>query len=169
MLAITALVTWTSAMLLGFGLLTIWLSRGGAAAGRSHIRRMVMTAHVTLGTLGLTLWVVYLLGGEPGGLAWVAAAVILLTSLIGAAMFLPWWRRRRRARAARAAAPAAVAVPAGVTTGASTDPAVAARGGTGTDSLPVERHFPLGVVVAHGILADLTLVQVVLVALGIGT
>jgi len=34
-------------------------------------------------------------------------------------------------------------------------------------ALPAERHFPLPVVVAHGVLADVTLVLVLLTALGV--
>lgn len=140
MIAITALATGLLAALLGSRLLAIWLHRGGNSPGRSHIRRPVIFGHLAIGLAGLALWTAYLAGGTPTWLAWTVSAVILVASNVGGMMFFPWWRRRRKA--ARTAGDAAAV-------------------------LPAERHFPLTVVLAHGVLADVTLVLVLLTAFGV--
>lgn len=140
MIAITALATGLLAALLGSRLLAIWLRRGGNSPGRSHIRRPVIYGHLAIGLAGLALWIAYLAGGTPTWLAWTVCAVILVASNVGAMMFIPWWRRRRKA----------------ATTARGTAPA-----------LPAERHFPLPAVIVHGILADVTLVLILLTALGV--
>ncbi|MFF4829432.1 hypothetical protein [Streptomyces sp. NPDC001312] len=50
---------------------------------------------------------------------------------------------------------------------AGTAPATAAAQGA-EGAVPAERHFPLAVVLAHGLLAVVTLILVLLTALGIG-
>jgi hypothetical protein len=139
-IAITALATGLLAVLLGSRLLAIWLRRGGNSPGRSRIRRPVIYGHLTIGLTGLALWIAYLASGTPTWLAWTVCAVILVASNVGGMMFIPWWRRRRKA-------------------------ATTARG-TAT-ALPAERHFPLPAVIAHGVLADVTLVLILLAALGV--
>jgi Na+/proline symporter len=140
MIAITALATGLLAALLGSRLLTIWLQRAGNAPGRSHIRQPVIFGHLAIGLAGLALWIAYLVGGTPAWLAWTVCAVIAVASSVGAVMFIPWWRRRRKA---------------------------ATTAGGAAAALPAERHFPLPVVVVHGMLADVTLVLVLLTALGV--
>lgn len=140
MIAITALATGLLAALLGSRLLAIWLRRAGGSPGRSHIRRPVIFGHLAIGLAGLALWTAYLVGGTPTWLAWTVCAVILVASNVGAMMFIPWWRRRRQAATTAGSAAAAPAA---------------------------ERHFPLPVVVAHGVLADVTLVLILLTALGV--
>jgi hypothetical protein len=139
-IAITALATGLLAALLGSRLLAIWLRGGGNSPGRSHIRRPVIYGHLTIGLTGLALWIAYLASGTPTWLAWTVCAVILVASNVGGMMFIPWWRRRRKA-------------------------ATTARG-TAT-ALPAERHFPLPAVIAHGVLADVALVLILLAALGV--
>jgi hypothetical protein len=141
MIAITALATGLLAALLGSRLLAVWLRSGGNSPGRSHIRRPVIYGHLAIGLAGLALWIAYLASGTPTWLAWTVWAVILVASNIGAAMFIPWWRRRRKA--------------ATITRGTAT-------------ALPAERHFPLPAVIVHGVLADVSLVLVLLTALGVG-
>jgi hypothetical protein len=91
-------------------------------------------------TSSAALWIAYLAAGTPTWLAWTVCAVILVAGNVGAMMFIPWWRRRRKA-------------------------ATTARGMA--TALPAERHFPLPAVIAHGVLADVTLVLILLTALGV--
>ena len=177
MLAIMALVTWPVAALLGLSLLLVWLRGDGARAGRSHIRPVVLFSHVALGVVVPGLVVAYLLGDRPAWLGWTMAAVTVTTSIIGAVMYIPWWFRRRRGLKARAAARASAdLVTAGAT--AATGATGTAGGGTGpgpvpsappVDVLPVERRFSPRVVLAHGLVSDLTLALVLLAALGVGS
>lgn len=101
-----------------------------------------MFGHIATAVSGLTLVIAYLIGGDPTWLAWTAAVVLLAASLLGAAMFIPWWLRRRAG--------------------------VRSRTADSASRLPVERHFPLRVVIVHGLVADFTLALVLLVALGVG-
>lgn len=173
MLAIMALVTWAIAGLLGLNLLLIWIRGGDTGPRQSHIRPALIFAHTAFAVAGLLLVIAYLIGGEPDWLAWTATVVILVASLLGAAMFIPWWLRRRRAIKSRAAERIATPAdrPAGATTShttaATSSPATSHAAGA-TSDLPVERHFPVRVVIVHGLIADLTLALVLLTALDIG-
>ncbi|MFB8177761.1 hypothetical protein ACFC8N_17200 [Streptomyces sp. NPDC055966] len=83
---------------------------------------------------------------DKTALAWTAFGLLLPVALLGFVMLARWipvYRDRDRATATPAAA-----------------------GAEGT--VPAERHFPLPVVLAHGLLAMVTLVLVLLTALGIG-
>jgi hypothetical protein len=155
-----AIVAWLAAGLLGLNLLLIWLKGGGLRSGRSHLRPSVVFAHVMIAVAGLALLVAYLLNGRPTWLAWATVAVIVTSSILGAVMYISWWRGRRQALRARAAALAAA--------GGAVVPRPAPSGAV-DDILPVERRFSSRVVLAHGLVADLTLALVLLVALGVGS
>jgi hypothetical protein len=71
-----ALIVWVITALGGFGLLAIWLQRGGvkqAAQPRRRIRPPLIFTHMLLAATGLVLWVIYLASGTRG-FAWVAFA-----------------------------------------------------------------------------------------------
>ncbi len=95
-----------------------------------------------LATGGLILWIVYL-ATDTIGVAWAAFAVLLVVALLGFTMLARWLQGRRTAVAAVAAPTTA---------------------GTGL-ARPPEQHFPVAVVVLHGLLAATTLVLVLLTAL----
>jgi hypothetical protein len=86
------------------------------------------------------LWIVYL-ATDTEALSWVAFAMLLVVALLGFTMAARWLQGRRVA--------------------------VAATAGTGA-AVPAEQHFPVAVVVLHGLLAATTLVLVLLTALGAG-
>ena len=165
MLAIMAVVTWFLAAYFGLKLFLIWLRGGGGQPGRSHVRPSVILGHAAAAVAGLGLLVAYLIADGPTRLAWTTFALIITSSLLGATMYLPWYLRRRRGLKARAAR-AAELVAAG---GAPLPPRLPARPepGATADVLPVERRYPNRVVLAHGLLADLTLYLVLLTALGV--
>ncbi|WP_053847363.1 hypothetical protein [Streptomyces sp. NRRL B-24085] len=140
---IAALITWVITALGGFYMLGTWLSRGGARGGNSHLPVPVIFGHFALAAIGLVVWIVYVVA-EKDALAWTAFILLVPVALLGFVMLARWIPVYR----ARAAAPAA---------------AVAA----GQD-VPAERHFPLAVVLAHGVLAVVTVVLVLLSALGVG-
>jgi hypothetical protein len=146
-MGIAALITWVVTALGGFVLLWTWLSRGGLrdrAAGASKFPPALILGHFLLAAGGLVLWIVYL-ATDSDALAWVAFAALLVVALMGFTMLAFWLQGRR--------------VPA---------TAGAVEAGGATRARPPEQHFPVPVVVLHGLLAATTLVLVLLTAVGAG-
>ncbi|WP_225630757.1 hypothetical protein [Streptomyces solaniscabiei] len=137
---IAALVTWVITALGGFFMLGTWLSRGGARGGTSHLPVPVIFGHFALAAIGLVLWIVYVVA-DKDALAWTAFILLVPVALLGFVM-LARWLPVHRARA--------------------TTTATAGQDG------PAERHFPVAVVLAHGLFAVVTVVLVLLSALGVG-
>src|SRR5947209_6279704 len=125
-----ALVVWVITALGGFGLLGIWLQRGGmgqAAQPGRRIRPPLIFSHMLLAATGLVLWIIYL-ASHKRGFAWAGFIVLLPVAVMGFAMLALWLQRRQASTSA---------------------------GGVGgaEGSLPAEQHFPIPVVVLHGLLA----------------
>jgi hypothetical protein len=142
-----ALIVWVVTALGGFGLLAIWLQRGGmkqAAEPGRRIRPPLIFTHMLLAATGLVLWIIYLASGTRG-FAWVAFALLLVVAGLGFGMLALWLQRRQTAA-----------------------PAGAAGGPVAEGSLPAEQHFPIALVGAHGFVAATTLVLVLLAALKVG-
>lgn len=138
-----ALITWVLTAGGGFVLLSIWLSRGGMRQQReagNRIRPPLIMSHFLLAAAGLVLWIIYL-ASDNDTLAWIAFIALLVVALLGFAMFAIWLRRRQ----GRAAPAEAV-----------------------TPDTPAEQHFPVSIVALHGVLAAVTLVLVLLTAVGVG-
>ncbi|MEU3783056.1 hypothetical protein [Streptomyces sp900129855] len=147
---IAALIAWVVTALGGFYLLGTWIQRGGIRqqqSGASRLPAPVVFGHFALAAIGLVVWILYVVA-DKDALAWTAFGLLLPVALLGFTM-LARWIPVHRSRSAVTAAPAAAAA--------------------GTEAtVPAERHFPLPVVLAHGLLAVATLVLVLLTALGIG-
>jgi hypothetical protein len=148
-----ALITWVITALGGFGLLAIWLQRGGirqADQPGRRIRPPLIFGHMTLAATGLVLWIIYL-AADKKVFAWIAFALLLVVATLGFAMLALWLQRRQ-------AAPALAGAGAGVG-----GPTAMAEGG-----MPAEQHFPVPIVGVHGLIAATTLVLVLLAALDVG-
>ncbi|MFC9614938.1 hypothetical protein [Streptomyces sp. NPDC056721] len=137
---IAALITWLITALGGFYMLGTWLSRGGAKAGNSRLPVPVIFGHFALAAVGLVVWIIYVIT-DKDALAWTAFGLLVPVALLGFAM-LAQWLPVHRARSA-AATP-------------------------GAEPEPAERYFPVPVVAGHGLFAVVTVVLVLLTALGIG-
>ena len=151
---ITALITWVITALGGFYMLGTWIQRGGIRqqqSGTSRLPAPVVFGHFALAAIGLVVWIIYIVADESA-LAWTSFALLLPVALLGFVMLARWIPvyRDRSTSGAPAASPAASP----------------AQGTGGT--VPAERHFPLAVVLAHGLFAVVTLVLVLLTALGNG-
>jgi hypothetical protein len=141
---VTALVTWLVTALGGFYLLGIWISQGGLVAGStSRLPKPVIFGHFLLAAGGLVVWIIYL-ATDSDGLAWTALILLIPVALLGLTMFARWLGVYRGA---------GVAAHAGV--GAS---------GSASAEAPAERHFPVPVVLGHGLFAVITLILVLLTA-----
>ncbi|MEV6810262.1 hypothetical protein [Streptomyces sp. NPDC051132] len=147
---IAALIAWVVTALGGFYMLGTWIQRGGIRqqqSGTSRLPAPVLFGHFALAAVGLVVWIIYVVA-DKRALAWTSFGLLLPVALLGFVMLARWipvYRDR-----ATAGAPAAATT-------------------SGTDgTVPAERHFPLAVVLAHGLFAVVTLVLVLLTALGIG-
>jgi hypothetical protein len=146
-----ALITWVITALGGFGLLAIWLQRGGikqADQPGRRIRPPLIFGHMLLAATGLVLWIIYL-ATDKRGFAWVGFGLLLVVASLGFTMLALWLQRRQ-------AAP----VPAGAGGAGSTT--------LGAGTVPAEQHFPVPIVAVHGLIAATTLVLVLLSALQVG-
>ncbi|MFC9278316.1 hypothetical protein [Streptomyces collinus] len=143
---IAALVAWVVTALGGFVLLARWISRGGLRqqqTGTTRFPAPLVFGHFLLAAAGLIVWIVYL-AADRSALAWTSFGVLVAVALLGFAMFARW------VPVYRTAAPAAAA------------------GDAGEETTPAERHLPVPVVAAHGLLGATSLVLVLLAALGVG-
>jgi hypothetical protein len=150
---IAALVAWVVTALGGFVLLARWISRGGLRQQQTRRTRFptaLVFGHFLLAAAGLVVWIVYLVADRTV-LAWVSFGVLVAVALLGFALFARWIPAVR----------APVTDPSGDGTAGIH---LANRAGTA----PAERHLPVPVVVAHGLLGAATLVLVLLAALGAG-
>lgn len=148
---VVALVCWVAAALGGFYLLATWLQSGGMEqqrGGPTRFPAVLVFGHFLLAAAGMLVWLAYLFDGEKST-AQLALAIIVVTSLLGFVMLARWLPGR-----ARSPAPSEPVEPSGRT---------GPVGGTGEPA--AEQAFPLGSVVAHGALAAVTVVLVLLAAL----
>jgi hypothetical protein len=154
-MATVALVAWALTAVGGFVMLGRWVARGGLRQQRTGASRLpagAVFSHLALAAAGLVLWVLYLLAGVDV-LGWIALALLVPVAALGFAM-LARWRQVRRA-------------PQVVAAGRSAGATGAAPPATEHET-PAERHLPVPVVVAHGLLAVVTVVLVLLTLLGVG-
>jgi len=98
------------------------------------------------------VWSAYLTS-DASRLAWIAVAILAVVTLLGLTMAVRWLGVYRASRA-----PSAVMVPAGARGAGPEIPA----------PVPPERNLPVPVVIAHGVLAMVTVVLVILTALDVG-
>lgn len=146
------LIAWIITAGAGLYLLTVWLieyDREFQSAAATRLPVPVISAHALLAITGLVVWGIYLLT-DTDRLAWVATFILAPVALFGFIMAARWVGVYR-----------AHAAPGG----AAGSGARAARNWT---AVPPERHFPLSVVVGHGVFAAVTIVLVVLTTLGVG-
>ena len=142
-MSVVGLFTWIITVFLGLALVVIWIveyDREFQSAAATRLPVPVISGHALLAMCGLFLWISYLLL-DQARLAWAAAAVLGAVAVLGLVMAARWIRVYR----------------------AYSDPGPSL---TRRAAVPAERHFPLPVVVAHGIMAVATLVLVLLTVLG---
>jgi manganese efflux pump family protein len=140
-----ALITWVLTAGGGFVMLGLWLKHGGmqqTGSTADRIRSGRILSHFALAATGLVLWIIYV-ASDSDALAWIAFILLAIVALLGFSMLAIWLRQRSR------------------------EPAVPA-GATDAGGAPAEQRFPVPIVAGHGVLAAVTLVLVLLVAVGVG-
>jgi hypothetical protein len=149
-MSLAALLTYLVTATAGLYLLTIWLieyDQEFQTAAATRLPVPVISAHALLAVTGLAVWGVYLLT-DKSRLAWAAVLILLLVAVLGFTMAIRWIKVYRTH-----AAPAGRRAPA--------RPTVA--------TVPPERHFPVPVVIGHGVFAVATLTLVLLTAVHEGS
>ena len=144
-MSVVALFAWMITVFFGLILLVIWIieyDRDFQSTVATRLPVPVISGHALLALGGLVLWISYLLLDEKR-LAWAAVAVLAAGAVLGLVMAGRWIGVYR----------------------AYGDPGPSL---TRSTTAPPERHFPLPVVVAHGVMAVTTLVLVLLTALDVG-
>ena len=149
-MAIVALVVWLGTAAGGLYLLAIWLieyDRDYQTTKATRLPIPVIGTHALLAVAGLAVWSAYVLL-DSDRLAWTAVAILGCVAALGITMAGRWFRSRRAAiaGAGRGAPP-----------------------GSAPEPVPPERHFPVPVVIGHGVFAAATIALVLLTALGVGS
>jgi hypothetical protein len=159
-----ALLTWVVTALGGLFLLAIWLIEYDPDVQRAAATRLpvpVISGHATLAICGLIVWVTYLITGNDQ-FAWATLAILAVVTSLGVTMAARWVVVYRSS-----AKPARMRVAA--TAGAGGIGGLDDNGERAREFLvPPERHFPLPVVIGHGVFAFTTVVLVLLTTLGVG-
>jgi hypothetical protein len=153
-MSIAALIAWLVTALGGFYLLGKWLARGGVRQQQTKTTRFpasLIFGHFLLAAAGLVVWIIYVVA-DTKALAWAAFVILLPVALLGFTMLARWipvYRARTPAQTVR---------------GGGSATATTAQ----ESAVPAERSFSLPIVIGHGLLAVITLVLVLLTALGVG-
>jgi hypothetical protein len=153
---VVALITWIITALGGLYLLAIWLIEYDPDFQRAAATRLpvpVVSGHVLFAVGGLVIWLMYLITDEDT-FAWATIAILAFVATFGLTMAVRWIGVYR-------AGP--ITAPAPLMTGPADRQAR-----PGELAVPPERHFPVSVVIAHGVFATATIVLVLLTVLGIG-
>lgn len=165
-----ALLTWVVTVFGGLFLLAIWLIEYDPDIQRAAATRLpvpVISGHATLAICGLATWVTYLITNNDQ-FAWATLAILAVVVTLGVTMATRWvvvYRSTARPARRGVVAAAMTAGPAGM---AVTEHASDASQRAREFLVPPERHFPLVVVIGHGIFALTTVALVLLTTLNIG-
>ena len=144
-----ALTAWIATAGVGATLVATWLERGGLhGSGRRRLSTRVLAVHILPAVTGLLILVTYAIT-EISALAWISCAILVFVATWGVRNFILWQRRR-------------LGVLRATTRSWNVPPQIASD-----PHLPPEMHFPVAVVVLHGLLGVVTLILTVLTAAGV--
>jgi hypothetical protein len=137
-MSLAALIVWLVTAGGGLCLAAIWLIEYDPALAPTRLPRTAVSAHGLLAVTGLYLWWKYV-SSDKSGLALTAGLILVPVVLLGLLMGSRWIKVYR----------------------AHKNPALTSGGG----GIPPERHLPLPLVIAHGVLGVATVVLVALAGL----
>lgn len=137
-MAIAALITWLLTAAGGFVLLGTWIAKGGVQQRSSSHLPPPVIFGHFLLAVAGLVLLIIYLVVSTKAVAWVAFALLIPVALLGFFMLLRWL------------------------------PVYRGRAGGILSSTPPEHHFPVIVVGGHGVFAVVTVVLVLLTALGVG-
>ena len=181
---VIALFTWIVTALGGLFLLAIWLIEYDPDFQRAAATRLpipVISGHVLCAVSGLVAWILYLVTDESA-YAWATVGLLGAVATLGLTMAFRWlgvYRSSPMPGLTRPPLPPPGPPPGPaisrrprdawtpVQSWPATGPGYAAAVRAADITVPPERHFPLAVVIGHGLFAVVTIVLVVLSVLGI--
>jgi len=176
---VVALITWIVTALGGLYLLAIWLIEYDPDFQRAAATRLpvpVVSGHVLFAVGGLVVWLMYLIT-DKDIFAWSTIAILAFVATFGLTMAVRWIGVYRAGPISTPAPHLTVPPGAAHHSGAwsPADAWAATRASSaglqarpGELAVPPERHFPVSVVIAHGLFAVTTIVLVLLTVLGAG-
>jgi hypothetical protein len=179
---VVALITWIVTALGGLYLLAIWLIEYDPDFQRAAATRLpvpVVSGHVLFALGGLVVWLMYLITDEDV-FAWATAGVLAFVATFGLTMAVRWIGVYRSSplsppsplltspQSTRIEASRDAWTPHDPWAASSAAPSFSDQVRPGELAVPPERHFPLSVVIGHGLFAVATIVLVVLTLLGVG-
>ena len=168
--SLAALASWIVTAAAGLYLLAGWLTR--TPSGRRRIRSSgpppaVIGSHAGLGLAGLGVWIAFVATAEPA-LSWIAVGITFLAAGLGMATLLTAMPDPQGSPAA--SPPTASTVTASTTTAstttASTVTASTVTASTVTAGPRASGRPPVIVIALHGVLATVTILVVLLAAIG---
>jgi len=171
-MGIIALIAGLATAGAGLFLLAIWLieyDRDYQTSAATRLPIPVIGSHALLALTALVFWAAYLLF-DSDRMAWVTLALLACVAVLGLTMAWRWLGVYRSTNAAMAAA-AAQGAPRvgdyspGSAPGGGLDPALTRPGSQLGLVMPPERHFPVSVVIIHGVFAVTTVIIVLLTTL----
>jgi hypothetical protein len=165
-MGVAALITWLLTAGGGFFMLGKWVAKGGTRQPRtSSFPPALIFGHFALAATGLVLWIIYLIT-DTDALAWIAFILLVPVAALGFTMLARWLPTHRAGATSDRAT-----VASGRATAASGRTSASSMGTTtaSAPAQPPEGHFPVPVVIAHGAFAVVTVVLVLLTALGVGS
>ena len=175
---VIALFTWIATALGGLFLLAIWLIEYDPDFQRAAATRLpipVISGHVLCAVAGLVAWILYLVT-DKDSYAWATVVLLGAVAVLGLTMAFRWLGVYRSSPLPKRMPPPLPAPPISrrprdawtpVQSWPATGPGYAAAVRAADISVPPERHFPLAVVIGHGVFAITTIVLVVLTVLGV--
>lgn len=177
---VVAFITWIVTALGGLYLLAIWLIEYDPDFQRAAATRLpvpVVSGHVIFAVGGLVIWLMYLITDDDI-FAWATAGVLAFVATFGLTMAVRWIGVYRAgplppAPAMTGPQPARVEArdawtPHEPWTASNASGSYSDQVRPGELAVPPERHFPLSVVIGHGLFAVVTIVLVLLTLLGVG-
>jgi hypothetical protein len=156
-MGVVALFVWLATAGAGLYLLAVFLieyDRDYQHSAATRLPLPVLSGHAVLAVAGLAAWAGYLLF-DNDKLIWTTVAILAVVAGLGVTMSVRWLGVRRATAAQAAARPVPALVP-------GQPPSARPRGPE--PLVPPERHFPVSVVVVHGLLAVTTLTLVLVTA-----
>jgi hypothetical protein len=171
LMSLISLIMWIVTALAGLFLLAIWLIEYDPdfqTAAATRLPVPVVSGHVLLAVGGLAVWIGYLLT-DSRLLGWITLADLAVVATLGLTMAIRWIGvyQAKGAPVPESTVRSGSRVLAGAWAKADRGAPSGSAGQPTELAVPPERHFPVSVVIGHGVLATATIGLVLATTLGV--